>query len=61
MTTRKIVQIAAAVDNEWGTSLYALAEVGSLCELNYMLPNHWTKIPDLPEIGEAIATELEAL
>ena len=59
MTTRKIVQIAAAVDNEWGTSLYALAEDGSLWELNYMLPNHWTKIPDLPEIGEAIATELQ--
>ena len=49
MTTRKIVQIAAAVDNGWGTSLYALAEDGSLWELNYKLPNHWSRIPDLPE------------
>ena len=60
MTKRKIVQIAAAVDNDWGTSLYALTEDGSLWELNYKHPDHWSRIPDLPEMGEAIATNLEA-
>ena len=49
MTTRKIVQIAAAglADND--SILYALAEDGSLWELNYRHPEHWSRIPDLPE------------
>ena len=59
MTKRKIVQIAAAGEAHNEPSLYALAEDGSLWEFNWRNPNHWTKIPDLPEIGEAIATELE--
>ena len=49
MTTRKIVQIAAAGEAHNEPSLYALAEDGSLWELNYRRPNHWTRIPDLPE------------
>ena len=46
MTTRKIVQIAAAglADND--SILYALAEDGSLWELDYRHPNHWSRIPE---------------
>ena len=49
MTKRKIVQIAAAGLTDNDSSLYALTEDGSLWEFNWRNPNHWTKIPDLPE------------
>jgi hypothetical protein len=49
MTQRKIIQIATAGLSDNDSSLLALAEDGTLWELDYTLKDCWRQIPPLPK------------